>query len=74
MKIRYDSKVDAVYIDLAPGKYHVSKNISDSIIVDLTKTGKVLGIEILDASETIPAFDPKRITVDTEFQSRAAIA
>ena len=60
MKIRYDKKVDAVYIDLARGKYHVSKKITDDIVVDLTKTGKVLGIEILDASETIPSFDPKK--------------
>lgn len=61
MKIRYDKKVDAVYIDLARGKYHVSKKITDDIVVDLTKSGKVLGIEILDASENIPSFDPKRI-------------
>lgn len=59
MKIHYDSKVDAVYIDLAKGKYEVSRKISDSIVVDEDKKGKVLGIEILDASKNISAFDPK---------------
>ena len=58
MKIKYDSKIDALYIDLAKGKYDVSKKITDSIVVDLTKDGKVLGIEILDASENIQKFDP----------------
>jgi len=70
MKIRYDKKVDAVYIDLAQGKYHISKKITDDIVVDLTKNGKVLGIEILDASENIPSFDPKQVirgSLDRQF-------
>ena len=59
MKISYDPKVDAMYIELAKGKYEVSREITDSIIVDEDKKGKVLGIEILDASKNISAFDPK---------------
>lgn len=60
MKINYDPKVDALYIDLSPGKYDRTKKITDSILVDVTKTGKVLGIEILDASENIAHFNPKK--------------
>lgn len=63
MKIHYDSKVDAVYIELAKGRYEVSREISDSVVVDEDKNGKVLGIEILDATENIPAFDPKKISI-----------
>ena len=59
MKISYDPKVDAMYIELAKGKYEVSREITDSIIVDEDKKGKVLGIEILDASKNISAFDPQ---------------
>lgn len=59
MRISYDPKVDAVYVELAKGKYEVSRKISDSIVVDEDKKGKVLGIEILDASKNISAFDPK---------------
>ncbi|MCL4352846.1 DUF2283 domain-containing protein [Patescibacteria group bacterium] len=62
MKIHYDSKDDAVYIELAKGKYDVSREISDSVVVDEDKNGKVLGIEILDASDNIPSFDPKKIS------------
>jgi len=59
MKIHYDSKVDAVYIELAKGKYEVSREISHSVVVDEDKDGRVLGIEILDAKKNISAFDPQ---------------
>ncbi len=59
MKFKYDTKVDAVYIELAKGKYESTRKISDVILVDEDKKGKVLGIEILDATKNINAFDPK---------------
>lgn len=68
MNFKYDKKVDAVYIDLAKGKYEASRKISDSIVVDEDKKGKVLGIEILDASKNISAFDPK----NTKFTVQSA--
>lgn len=68
MKIRYDKKVDAIYISLAKGKYESTRKVSDVILVDEDKDGKVLGIEILDASENISAFDPK----NTKFTVQSA--
>lgn len=62
MKIQYDSKIDAVYIELAKGKYDISREISDSVVVDEDKNGKILVIEILDATKNIEAFDPKKAT------------
>lgn len=62
MKIQYDPKMDAVYIELAKGRYKVSREISDSVIVDEDKNGKILGIEILDATKNIEAFDPQGTT------------
>ncbi len=56
MKINYDPKVDAVYIELAKGKYEVSREVSKSVIVDEDKNGKILGVEVLDVSEV---FGPK---------------
>ena len=50
MKINYDPKAKAMYIELAKGKYEVSEELSDSVIIDVDKKGKVLGIEILDVS------------------------
>lgn len=68
MKIRYDKKVDAMYISLAKGKYDNTRKVSDVILVDEDKGGKVLGIEILDASKNISAFDPK----NTKFTIQSA--
>ena len=56
MKIHYDPKADAMYIQLAKGKYEVSREISDSVIVDEDKKGKILGVEVLDVSVV---FGPK---------------
>lgn len=68
MKIRYDRQVDAMYISLAKGKYDSTRKISDVILVDEDKKGKVLGIEILDATRNISAFDPK----NTKFTVQSA--
>lgn len=62
MKIKYDTKTDSLYIDLNSGKYDQSKKITDDILVDVTKSGKILGIEILEASENIQHFNPTRFT------------
>lgn len=63
MKLQYDSKQDAIYIDLSKGKYSKTRKITDAILVDEDKSGKVLGIEILDAKENLSAFDPSQTTV-----------
>lgn len=66
MKMKYDKKVDAVYIELAKGKYSITRKISDAVVVDEDKNGKVLGIEILDATKNISAFDPQKTTLTTQ--------
>ena len=71
MKVTYDPTVDAMSIDFAKGTYHVSREINKgSIIVDFDKKGKLLSIEILDASINIPSFDPKNIVVS---QTKTAV-
>ena len=65
MNIQYDKKQDALYINLAKGTYEKSKKITDSIVVDMDKKGKVLGIEILDATENINYFDPTHLVQNT---------
>lgn len=63
MKMKYDSKADAMYIELARGKYNRTRKISDSILVDEDIKGKILGIEMLDAKKNIQQFDPQRAEV-----------
>lgn len=74
MNITYDKLTDILSIDLAKGRYEVSKKITDGIIVDVTKQGKVLGIEILDASETIQSFNPVHIMSGWEQNNSRAVA
>lgn len=59
MKIKYDKKEDAVWIELAKGKYSQTRKISDAVLVDEDVKGKILGIEILDATKNIEAFNPQ---------------
>lgn len=51
MEVRYDEEVDAVYIGLQKGEYEVSEEVGEGVVVDVSKDGKIIGIEILDASE-----------------------
>ena len=60
MKLQYDAKEDAVYLELAKGKYNRSRKVSDTVLVDEDAKGKILGIEILEAKKNIKAFDPKK--------------
>jgi uncharacterized protein YuzE len=52
MKITYDKKVDAMYIKLNEKLvYKSSKKISDDVLIDYSKDGKIIGVEILTASK-----------------------
>lgn len=52
MKIYYDAKVDALYVEfrqLLPGTAE-ARDLSENIIADYGPDGKLAGLEILDAS------------------------
>lgn len=66
MKISYDPKVDAMYIRFKGGTYDHTKKVTDDILVDVTKDGKVLGLEILDAKKQFGKIKPDKI----EFSSK----
>lgn len=64
MKISYDSQADAVYIalvDIADGSvartlWDVAQELSvGEISLDFTADSKLVGLEILNASQTLPA-------------------
>lgn len=65
MKITYDKKTDAMYIKLNDkATYHNSRKITDDVLIDYSKNGKVVGVEVLAASKNaiLPALQEK-ITV-----------
>ncbi len=63
MKIRYDPEADAMYIHFQEGEYDISKELAEGIVVDYSKDGKILGIEIINALRHIPKKEMEEITV-----------
>ena len=59
MKVRYDKEVDAMYIYAEEGSSAYSEEIGEGVIIDISAEGKVIGMEILDASEK---FSPKSLS------------
>lgn len=54
MKITYDPKVDAAYFRFLEGEFQCTTvRLSDSVAVNMGPGGKVVGIEVLDASENL---------------------
>jgi len=64
MKIKYDKQIDALYITLKKGKYAHTKKITDSILVDVSKSGEVLGVEVLDAKQNIGEVKPGKLDIE----------
>jgi len=64
MKIRYSKDVDAMYISLDKGDYEISEEIGDGIIMDFSKKGSLIGMEILDASERFSKKALKKMLID----------
>jgi uncharacterized protein YuzE len=51
MRVRYDREVDVVYIRLGNQKPDGVVEISEGINLDTTQDNKIVGIEILNASQ-----------------------
>ena len=57
MKIEYDQEVDALYIRVQE-KYVVrTQEVSEGVNLDFDEEGKLIGLEILDATERYPQKD-----------------
>lgn len=54
MRIKYDEKSDAIYIRFSEEPCLESDEVKEGFIVDYGKKGKIVGLEILDASESLP--------------------
>ena len=53
MRIRYDRKVDALYIRLREGEVEESDEVSEGVVMDYDDAGLLMDIEILDASRVL---------------------
>lgn len=54
MKIYYDDRADLLYLRFDERKQEVeNKRITDDIVLDIGEDGKIIGMEILDASKHV---------------------
>ena len=51
MRVRVDSGADAVYLNLTDRPIKDSEEVADGIVVDYDAEGRIVGVEILDASK-----------------------
>lgn len=57
MNIEYDPAVDALYVRLTDGRIIESEEVQPGIVLDFDEAGKVVSVEVLNASkrESSPA-------------------
>ncbi|MFH1170492.1 MAG: DUF2283 domain-containing protein [Candidatus Vogelbacteria bacterium] len=77
MKFHYDKKVDALYLRFNEERYYESDEVSPGIILDYNQKGKIIGLEVLDASKHFPRrfsseLKKKRLPVMLSFQAATA--
>ncbi|HUK51720.1 MAG TPA: DUF2283 domain-containing protein [Candidatus Binatia bacterium] len=53
MKLHYYPETDSLYIELSPEPSTDSREISESLVVDFDARGRVVGLDIQHASETM---------------------
>jgi uncharacterized protein YuzE len=51
MRVRVDHAADAIYLNLTDRPIKDSAEVADGIVVDYDDAGRIVGIEILDASK-----------------------
>jgi len=64
MRIEYDREVDALYIRLQQKYVARTVEIEEGLNLDLDENGKLIGLEILDATDRYPLADIFNISTD----------
>ena len=64
MKIEYDKKADAVYIYLQEKEAAKTIELSETVKVDLDKEGKLIGVEVLNATQRYSLSDIFNISTE----------
>lgn len=54
MKVKYDKKADAAYIQLSSKPPHGAVEVNSGVVLHTTEKDEIVGIEILDASKRFP--------------------
>ena len=63
MKVTYDTRADALYIQLRGGKFVRNQEVAEGVILDIGENEALLGIEILEASTRYSLEELARVEV-----------
>ena len=63
MKLRYDEKVDAIYLRLDDSKVVESEEVKPGIVLDFNAKKQVVGIEVLDLKRRVPKANLKQLKI-----------
>jgi uncharacterized protein YuzE len=72
MKIEYDKEVDALYIRIQEKKVARTKEIEEGINLDLDAEGRVIGLEIIGATERYSKEDIFNLATENLILTEAA--
>ena len=64
MKIEYDNEIDAVYIRLQEKCVDRTVEIEEGLNIDFDKSGKMIGLEVLDAVDRYSLADIFNISTE----------
>jgi uncharacterized protein YuzE len=68
MKIEYDPEVDALYVRLQEKFVAKTVEVEEGVNIDFDDQGKLIGLEILDATERYTLSDIFNISTENLFQ------
>ena len=71
MKIEYDKKADAIYIQFKKEYVDNNVDVSEGVSVDLDNNKNIIGIEILDASKRLPLENLSKVTIENLLETPA---
>ena len=64
MKIEYDNEIDALYVRLQEKSVDRTVEIEEGLNIDLDKSGKMIGLEVLDAVDRYSLADIFNISTE----------
>ncbi len=72
MKIEYDNEVDALYIRIQEKEVSRTKEIEEGINLDIDEDNKIIGIEIIGATERYEQKDIFNISTENLILEKSA--
>jgi len=72
MKIEYDNEVDALYIRIQEKEVSRTKEIEEGINLDIDKDNKIIGLEIIGATERYEQKDIFNISTENLILEKSA--